>query len=138
MMGLYDKYILPKCLNFAMKAPAMANAPGSATDKTPVKGTEAAVTTPKWKPMKTLLTGLLTILILNVSEIFSALTETLTVPVFLASKVLKASTLPFLSSDDDIDNSTSSLSLFDTSIILNFNQKNETLLVLYFKNKLNF
>ena len=74
-----------------------------------------------WKPMKTLLTGLLTILILNVSEIFSALTETLTVPVFLASKVLKASTLPFLSSDDDIDNSTSSLSLFDASIILNFN-----------------
>ena len=25
MMGLYDKYILPKCLNFAMKAPAMTN-----------------------------------------------------------------------------------------------------------------
>ena len=25
MMGLYEKYILPKCLNFAMKAPAMAN-----------------------------------------------------------------------------------------------------------------
>ena len=25
MMGLYDKYILPKCLNFAMKAPAMEN-----------------------------------------------------------------------------------------------------------------
>ena len=66
-------------------------------------------------------TGLLTILILKVSVIFSALTETFTVPVFLASKVLKTSTFPLLSSDEDVDNSTSSLSFFDASIILNFN-----------------
>jgi len=71
--------------------------------------------------MEIRLTGLLTILILKVLETFSASTETFTVPVFLASKVLKASITPFLSSDDDVNNSTSSLSLFDLSIILNFN-----------------
>ena len=71
--------------------------------------------------MKTLLTGLLTILILNVSEIFSALTETLTVPLKEARESFEKQYLISQLKNDDIDNSTSSLSLFDASIILNFN-----------------
>ena len=71
--------------------------------------------------MDTCLTGLLTILILKVWEIFSALTVTLTVPVLLASNVLKESIFPFLLSLEEIDNFTSSLTLLAASITLNFN-----------------